>query len=430
MSMSNYKIFFLFSSSRSHRISTHIARQIRFASNFYFGFRNSELVENWSKSMAISTTIIVTIGYKFKKIKIQVSNLLQRIIHNFKFKTFVTFHFRLYVIRGNPKAIFPKLFDEWHVEHLTFESDIEPYARQRDVLVEKQAKKFNVNVITMVSHTIYNPDLIIQKNHGVAPTQYQSFLKIVSSVSIPEPVEPPSILPANSKPSKDLNERKDAKCYDCPTLRELGVNESNLGESLYPGGESEGLQRLQTILRDTEWICSFEKPKTSPNSLLPSTTVLSPYLKFGCISSRLMYSDLQKVLKKKKKHTLPPVSLIGQLLWREFFYTAAASEPKFDRMAGNSICRQIPWQKNRQHLDAWTYGRTGYPFIDAIMRQLRHEGWIHHLARHAVACFLTRGEYILRFFVQCTINRKKDFLLQATYGYRGKRVSRCLKNYF
>lgn len=43
-------------------------------------------------------------------------------------------------------------------------------------------------------------------------------------------------------------------------------------------------------------------------------------------------------------------------------------------------------------LDAWTNGQTGYPFIDAIMRQLRQEGWIHHLARHAVACFLTRGD--------------------------------------
>lgn len=301
------------------------------------------------------------------------------------------FHFRLYIVRGNPKAVFPKLFEEWQVEHLTFESDIEPYARQRDMLVEKQAKKFNVNVITMVSHTIYNPDLIIQKNLGVAPMQYQGYLKIVSSMSIPDPVETPGILPANSKPPKDSYELKDSKCYECPTLLELGVHEANLGKNLYPGGENEGLKRFQILIQDTDWICSFEKPKTSPNSLQPSTTVLSPYLKFGCISTRLLYSDLQKVLKKKKKHTSPPVSLVGQLLWREFFYTAAASEPKFDRMVGNSICRQIPWQNNERHLEAWTYGRTGYPFIDAIMRQLRHEGWIHHLARHAVACFLTRG---------------------------------------
>lgn len=59
-------------------------------------------------------------------------------------------------------------------------------------------------------------------------------------------------------------------------------------------------------------------------------------------------------------------------------------------MVGNKICRQIPWRYNEDLLNAWTHGKTGYPFIDAIMRQLRQEGWIHHLARHAVACFLTR----------------------------------------
>jgi cryptochrome len=61
-------------------------------------------------------------------------------------------------------------------------------------------------------------------------------------------------------------------------------------------------------------------------------------------------------------------------------------------MEGNPQCRQIPWQWNEEMISAWSESRTGYPFIDAIMTQLRCEGWIHHLARHAVACFLTRGD--------------------------------------
>lgn len=332
----------------------------------------------------------------------------------------------MYVIRGNPKKLFPKLFVEWQVEYITFESDIEPYAKQRDLIVEKQARKYNVNVITMVSHTIYDPNLIIQKNHGIAPIQYQTFLQIIASMSIPQPLDMPTSLPISSKPTKDINELENIMCYECPTLDELEVDEENLGDNLYPGGESEGLRRLQIILEDTDWVCNFEKPKTSPNSLQPSTTVLSPYLKFGCISSRLMYADLQKVLKKKKKHTLPPVSLVGQLLWREFFYTAAVSEPNFDRMIGNSICRQIPWQKNQRYLEAWAYGRTGYPFIDAIMRQLRQEGWIHHLARHAVACFLTRGN--ISFVSTLNVKTMSSDLFQVIYGYHGKKVRRYLKN--
>ena len=61
-------------------------------------------------------------------------------------------------------------------------------------------------------------------------------------------------------------------------------------------------------------------------------------------------------------------------------------------MEGNSVSRQIPWGEDKERLEAWAEGRTGFPYIDAIMTQLRKEGWIHHLARHSVACFLTRGD--------------------------------------
>lgn len=53
---------------------------------------------------------------------------------------------------------------------------------------------------------------------------------------------------------------------------------------------------------------------------------------------------------------------------------------------------QIPWDDDPKILDAWKNGRTGYPYIDAIMTQLKQTGWVHHLARHSAACFLTRGD--------------------------------------
>ena len=62
--------------------------------------------------------------------------------------------------------------------------------------------------------------------------------------------------------------------------------------------------------------------------------------------------------------------------------------PNYDEMEDNPICRKIPWQANDEHLVAWKEGTTGFPWIDAAMRQLHHDGWIHHLARYAVACFL------------------------------------------
>lgn len=299
---------------------------------------------------------------------------------------------RLYVIRDNPKDAFTRIFKEWNVKLLTFESDIEPYSKTRDSLIISMAEEHNIKIIQEVSHTIYDPNIILQKNMGKPPIQYQKFLSIASKLSVPEPLPVPEKLPKHCIPLYDSLENENPECYDCPKLHELVQDLDALGPNKYPGGETEALNRMEHYLKKTGWICSFEKPNTSPNSIEPSTTVLSPYLKFGCLSSRLFYKRLNEILQKYPKHSKPPVSLVGQLIWREFYYAAATGVENFDRMRGNSICYQIPWQKNEKYLKAWTYGQTGYPFIDAIMRQLRQEGWIHHLARHAVACFLTRGD--------------------------------------
>lgn len=298
---------------------------------------------------------------------------------------------QLFVIRGNPKEKFPKLFNEWNVVLLTFEHDIEPYSVERDEVVMKLAAQNKVEVVKEFSLTVYNPELIVRKNGGSPPMTYQKFLSVASSLTAPLPVENPRKVPSCCEPDFDKNEVRDENCYNVPTIEELGVDIASLQPAKFPGGETEALRRMEMNLKKSKWICEFEKPNTSPNSLEPSTTVLSPYLKFGCLSARVFYHRILDVY-KGSKHSKPPVSLEGQMLWREFYYCVAAVTPNFDKMVGNRVCAQIPWENNQKFITAWTNGQTGYPFIDAIMRQLRQEGWIHHLARHAVACFLTRGD--------------------------------------
>ena len=138
-------------------------------------------------------------------------------------------------------------------------------------------------------------------------------------------------------------------------------------------------------------MAAFGKPKMTLNSLsYGPQTGLSPYLRFGCLSSRLFHYRLNDLYHRVKK-TSPPASLHGQLLWRDFFYAAASNNPYFDRMKNNRICLQIKWDKNPFALAKWAEGKTGFPWIDAIQSQLKQEGWIHPVARHATACFLTRG---------------------------------------
>ncbi|XP_042901352.1 cryptochrome-1 isoform X2 [Parasteatoda tepidariorum] len=305
------------------------------------------------------------------------------------------FNSRLFVIRGKPMEVFPQIVRKWKIKLLTFESDTEPYAKVRDEEIHTLMKILKVEVCTFSTNTIYNPEKIIEFN-GKVPLTMQAYLNIVDKIGLPaKPVQSEEKiiqLTSDKERCSPLEDISDSK-YDVPTLEELGVKVNDLYPCLYPGGETEALKRLERSLSNEQYVCKFSKPDTFPNSIKPSTTVLSPYVKFGCLSARTFYYKIRDVyLKSKSGYTKPPVSLHGQLFWREFFYTVGSVTPHFDQMIENSVCRQIPWMENKEHLEAWAHGRTGYPFIDAIMTQLRQEGWVHHLARHAVACFLTRGD--------------------------------------
>ncbi|RNA42711.1 6-4 photolyase [Brachionus plicatilis] len=291
---------------------------------------------------------------------------------------------RLILIRGNPSAVFAEKIKEWDINLICFETDTEPYAKLRDQEITKIATELNVKVETKYGHTLYNPDYVYKKNNEKIPLQYQSFVGALAKIGDPpKPIDEPSNVFNKLEIDYDL--------YKIPDLVSIGIDPSACGPLLFPGGETEALRRLEDKFKNESWICSFEKPNTSPNSLAPSTTVLSPYLKFGCLSARKFYWRLKQVY-AKRKHSMPPVSLEGQLLFREFFYYVGAFTPNFNKIEGNPVCRQIKWDDKPEYVKAWKEARTGFPFIDAIMTQLRTEGWIHHLARHAVACFLTRGD--------------------------------------
>ncbi|TMS12981.1 Cryptochrome-1, partial [Larimichthys crocea] len=297
---------------------------------------------------------------------------------------------RLFVLRGKPEDVFPKLFNKWKVTKLTYEYDTEPYSLSRDQTVTALAKEHGVEVIYSVSHTLYDIDRIIEENNGKAPLTFIRMQAIVKTLGPPKrPIPAPTM--ENMKDVKTPCSENHEKNYAIPTMEEVGQDTAALEEEKFPGGEQEALRRLDEHMKRTGWVCNFEKPHTSPNSLSPSTTVLSPYVTFGCLSARTFWWRLTDVY-QGKKHSAPPVSLHGQLLWREFYYTASVGIPNFSKMEGNPVCTQVDWDTNAEYLAAWREARTGFPFIDAIMTQLRQEGWIHHLARHAVACFLTRGD--------------------------------------
>ncbi len=229
------------------------------------------------------------------------------------------------------------------------------------------------------------------------PRSYQAFLKLFSSMGTPRrPVPAPTssqlgaASDSDSVPVTPVHPESSTDEFSIPTLLELGYTEAPTSSFL--GGETKALARMESqVTRRPAWVAAFEKPSTKPNSLEPSTTGLGPYLAMGALSACTFYHAISAACAGRKV-SAPPVSLHAQLLWREFFYLCSVTTPNFHLMEGNPLCRQIPWDRNPALVELWATASTGYPFIDAAMTQLRVDGWIHHLARHAVACFLTRGD--------------------------------------
>ncbi|XP_061077193.1 cryptochrome-2-like [Conger conger] len=320
---------------------------------------------------------------------------------------------RLFVIRGQPADVFPRLFKEWNITRLTFEYDSEPYGKERDGAIIKMAQEFGVETRVKNSHTLYSLDRIIELNNNSPPLTFKRFQAIVNRLELPRKPLPAVTRQQMDSCPADISPNHDER-YGVPSLQELGFKTHGLSPAVWKGGESEALGRLNKHLDRKTWVANFERPRISMSSLMASPTGLSPYLRFGCLSCRVFYYKLRELYHQVRRHCTPPLSLFGQLLWREFFYTAATNNPNFDRMEGNPICVQIPWDRNPEALAKWAEGQTGFPWIDAIMTQLRQEGWIHHLARHAVACFLTRGDLWLSW--ESGMKVFEELLLDADYS--------------
>lgn len=324
---------------------------------------------------------------------------------------------KLLVLRGNPNEIFEILFKSGKFSNLFYEKDTEPYSIARDKAVDDLCKEHNISSQSFWGHTLYPPEEILKLNNGVCVTKEKKLASILSKISeVPDCVRNPE---TDEIMDFDiyllLEEINYQKASGIPKLDELldenGNSIQDKPTHILKGGETEGLRILSDYLKEKSKIVTFQKQLTSPTEANPaSTTMLSPYLKFGSVSIRKFHQELNTILKEAEKYTRPPNSLMGQIYWRELFYSNSYYTNNFHLMKNNEACKEIDWYLNtypfedkaenipkeeleaEQHLKAWAEGRTGYPWIDAIMIQLRQEGWIHHYARHAVGCFLSKGD--------------------------------------
>ena len=294
---------------------------------------------------------------------------------------------RLYVLSGDPTVILPERWKEWKITDLSFEEDEtgEPYAFQRDKIILDLAETSDVRIFTAKSETLYPLDEYIEKskNGKAVPSSMTGFQKIFEKMP---PMRKVYLAPKGDDIPRNDDLLELSKLYlppkkptDLPWPRDIPKSEvepvwdahdcKNLTPCVH-GGETLARKLLTEKLKDSNWVAAYEKPKTSCTSLKPSTTTLSPYLSLGCISPREVWYRLDEAIEKASVKTVskPPVSLHGQMLWRDFnnlmAHNANSNHPGcWNRIEGNKYCRKIPWDDDPQLLEAWKKGLTGkFPF--------------------------------------------------------------------
>jgi len=159
----------------------------------------------------------------------------------------------------------------------------------------------------------------------------------------------------------------------------------------FSAGEKAAKQRLHVFLQGHDApIFSYANQRDRP--FADATSHLSPYLRFGMISPRLAalgaHSAREKATTKIARDGAD--TWLTELIWRDFYLTILAAFPRVRKNAFRAEYNQIAWDNNETLFAAWCAGQSGYPFIDAAMRQLRTIGWMHNRARMVVASFLVK----------------------------------------
>ena len=279
---------------------------------------------------------------------------------------------RLIVRRGDPAEELSRLAGDAGATALFAEEDPWPYARHRDARV---AKALPLHLTAGLS---VHPSGAVHKADGTPYTVFAPFSRAWKALSLPATgsvLSTPHSLPAVS----DVD--------SLPIPEEPAMP---LGTAFRPG-ETEARRRLQAFLEgDDAPIYDYSETRDRPD--LDGTSRMSPYLRFGMLSARqavvsaLSVSDAAPNAQARRGAE----AWLTELMWREFYLSIQAHFPQTEQHSFRPSLRHIAWENDRPAFEAWCQAKTGYPVVDAAMRQLAQTGWMHNRARMIVASFLVK----------------------------------------
>jgi deoxyribodipyrimidine photo-lyase len=290
----------------------------------------------------------------------------------------------LLIIKGEPNRVIPSLAEALKAQAVFCNLDVEPYSKKRDQQVEESLKEKGITLETYWDQLLHYPGEIVSQS-GTPYTVYTPFWKNWSQKNKSDSL-PQNLTKVKGLTEAEIKTAKQVGVIELPTAKDLGfIWENSL---LLLPGEKAAQTRLEEFCYTA--INEYKEQRDFPG--IDGTSQLSAALKFGAIGIRNVWQSTVNAIENSRSDETRDniITFQKELAWREFYQHCLYFFPELAEGPYREKFKDFRWDNNEEHFQAWCAGKTGYPIVDAAMRQLNETGWMHNRCRMIVASFLTK----------------------------------------
>ena len=268
---------------------------------------------------------------------------------------------KLTLLQGLPHEIIAQLHSQQNIQAVFFNRDYTPFSLQRECEIAAVCEKLQLKLFVHADALLNEPEQAV-KNDGSAYKVFTAFYNNARQFAV--------------APPRDLQNGQ-FLTLDSPVTLEAFAELDSFQKTTIQGGRTAALQQLATLKRCSDYETTRDIPA------LQNTSQLSAHLKFGTVSVREVFLKISRQLGFEHP-------LLRQLYWRDFLTHIGFHFPQVFGHAFIEKFDKIPWENDLQKFQLWTEGNTGFPIVDAGMRELNETGFMHNRVRMIVASFLTK----------------------------------------
>lgn len=283
----------------------------------------------------------------------------------------------LVFLKGDARHLIPKLAKDAAVSNVFWNRCYEPHAIERDTEIKALLKEDGFQVQSFKASLLFEPWELKNKT-GWPFKVYSPFWKTAQTIDIPEALPVPAKIEFSECPIDGSLEEFD--------LLPSGPNWAAGWDSIWTPGELGARQRLVEFLGTG--LAGYGELRNRPD--LPNVSRLSPHLHFGEISPGQIWHESQRLMNSNSDFRKDGMKFLSEIAWREFSHHLLYHFPGLPSDNWRPAFDAYPWRDAPDDLKRWQRGETGYPIVDAGMRELWQTGYMHNRARMIVASFLVK----------------------------------------